>query len=122
MEESAVPPFILFMWTCWKASLSSLRMMLQKSVTVQGPCFSSAQVICQQPANKAVHLTRIIQQYLSSTPNRCYDELAAGGLVPRTLNELHEYTLGPQGSAQMLSRVSEIADGCCAGSLDRANH
>ena len=33
-------------------------------------------------------------------PIRCFDEPPADGLAPQTLNVLHEYASGPQGSTR----------------------
>jgi hypothetical protein len=38
--------------------------------------------------------------FLLQSPIRCYDGPSAGGLALRTLNVLHEYASGPQGSAR----------------------
>jgi hypothetical protein len=62
----------------------------------------------------------------ATSPIRCYDELSASGLAPRTLTVLHEYTSGPHGSVRrgeaFGNLVREIAGPPCRLILSHARH
>ena len=62
----------------------------------------------------------------ATSPIRCYDELSASGLAPRTLTVLHEYASGLHGSVRRCEAfgnfVREIAGPSCRVILGNTGH